>query len=88
MVTFGRGSGMNRAQISSSLEKSLPPIAGILLIVAAGGGVKQTLVATVTASGILAPLAATMSTGQTSLLVLATSDSARWGVVSDGATPG
>ena len=110
MVTFGRGSGMNRAQLASSLEKSLPPIAGILLIVAAGGGFKQTLVdtgigkvladtiagssisplllawcvavlirlatgsatvATVTASGILAPLAATMSTGTTSLLVLA-----------------
>lgn len=110
MVTFGRGSGMNRAQLASSLEKSLPPIAGILLIVAAGGGFKQTLVdtgigkvlasaiggssisplllawlvavlirlatgsatvATITASGILAPLAATMSTGNTSLLVLA-----------------
>jgi gluconate:H+ symporter, GntP family len=110
MVTFGRGSGMNRAQLASSLEKSLPPIAGILLIVAAGGGFKQTLVdtgigkvladtiagssisplllawcvavlirlatgsatvATVTASGILAPLAGTMSTGTTSLLVLA-----------------
>ena len=110
MVTFGRGSGMNRAQIAASLEKSLPPIAGILLIVAAGGGFKQTLVdtgiggvlahaiagssmsplllawivavlirlatgsatvATVTASGILAPLALTLSTGETSLLVLA-----------------
>jgi len=110
MVTFGRGSGMNRAQIATSLEKSLPPIAGILLIVAAVGGFKQTLVdtgiggvlahaiagssmsplllawivavlirlatgsatvATVTASGILAPLALTLSTGQTSLLVLA-----------------
>jgi len=110
MVTFGRGSGMDRKQIATSLEKSLPPIAGILLIVAAGGGFKQTLVdtgiggvlahaiagssvsplllawvvavlirlatgsatvATVTASGILAPLALTLSTGQTSLLVLA-----------------
>ena len=110
MMTFGRGTGMSRAQLASSLEKSLPPIAGILLIVAAGGGFKQTLVdtgigkvlanaiggssisplllawlvavlirlatgsatvATVTASGILAPLAATMSTGNTSLLVLA-----------------
>lgn len=110
MMTFGRGSGMSRAQVASSLEKSLPPIAGILLIVAAGGGFKATLidtgigkvladniagssisplllawlvavlirlatgsatVATITASGILAPLAATMSTGNTSLLVLA-----------------
>ena len=110
MFTFGRGSGMNRGEIATSLEKSLPPIAGILMIVAAGGGFKQTLidtgiggvlakaiagssvsplilawavavlirlatgsatVATVTASGILAPLALTLSTGQTSLLVLA-----------------
>lgn len=110
MFTFGRGSGMNRGEIATSLEKSLPPIAGILMIVAAGGGFKQTLidtgigavlakaiagssvsplilawvvavlirlatgsatVATVTASGILAPLALTLSTGHTSLLVLA-----------------
>ena len=110
MLTFGRGAGMDRKQIASSLERSLPPIAGILLIVAAGGGFKQTLVdtgigaalaeaiagssvsplllawfvavlirlatgsatvATVTASGILAPLALTMSSGETSLLVLA-----------------
>ena len=110
MFTFGRGSGMNRGEIATSLEKSLPPIAGILLIVASGGGFKQTLidtgiggvlakaivgssvsplilawvvavlirlatgsatVATVTASGILAPLALTLSTGHTSLLVLA-----------------
>lgn len=110
MVTFGRGSGMNCAQIATSLEKSLPPIAGIILIVAAGGGFKQALVdtgiggalaeaiagssvspfllawvvavlirlatgsatvATVTASGILAPLALTLSAGETSLLVIA-----------------
>jgi GntP family gluconate:H+ symporter len=110
MFTFGRGSGMDLKGVAGSLEKSLPPIAGILLIVAAGGGFKQTLidtgigtviadavrdssisvlllawfvavlirlatgsatVATVTASGVLAPLAADLSTGQTSLLVLA-----------------
>jgi GntP family gluconate:H+ symporter len=110
MFTFGRGSGMDLKGIAGSLEKSLPPIAGILLIVAAGGGFKQTLidtgigtviadavsdssvsvlllawlvavlirlatgsatVATVTASGVLAPLAADLSAGQTSLLVLA-----------------
>jgi GntP family gluconate:H+ symporter len=110
MFTFGRGSGMDLKGIAGSLEKSLPPIAGILLIVAAGGGFKQTLidtgigtviadavrdsslsvlllawlvavlirlatgsatVATITASGVLAPLAADLSTGQTSLLVLA-----------------
>ncbi|PVU82203.1 gluconate transporter [Cellulomonas sp. WB94] len=110
MFTFGVGSGMDRKEIAASLEKSLPPIAGILLIVGAGGGFKQTLidtgiggvlakaiagssvsplilawvvavlirlatgsatVATVTASGILAPVALTLSTGETSLLVLA-----------------
>jgi GntP family gluconate:H+ symporter len=110
MFTFGRGSGMDLAGVAGSLEKSLPPIAGILLIVAAGGGFKQTLidtgigtviadavqdssvsvlvlawlvavlirlatgsatVATITASGVLAPLAADLSTGETSLLVLA-----------------
>lgn len=110
MFTFGRGSGMDREAIASSLAGSLPPIAGPLLIVAAGGGFKQTLVgtgigdlvadwvkdsdlsvlflawlvavlirlatgsatvATVTAAGILAPLATTLDSGQTSLLVLA-----------------
>ncbi|MFI0446415.1 GntP family permease [Actinomadura sp. 6N118] len=108
--TLGLGSGMDRGQISTSLERSLPPIAGILLIVAAGGGFKQTLVdtgigklvadwvdgsgmsvlllawvvavlirlatgsatvATVTASGIMAPLVTTLNDGETSLLVLA-----------------
>ena len=46
MVTLGTGSGMNRAAVMGSLEKSLPAIAGIVLIVAAGGGFKQTLVDT------------------------------------------
>ena len=36
----------HQGAIATSLEKSLPPIAGILLIVAAGGGFKQTLVDT------------------------------------------
>ncbi|MFI6457698.1 GntP family permease [Streptosporangium amethystogenes] len=110
MFTLGLGAGMDRKAIAKSLEQSLPPIAGILLIVAAGGGFKQTLiesgigdlvatwvensglsvlllawlvavlirlatgsatVATVTASGILAPLVANLSVGETSLLVLA-----------------
>ena len=91
--------GWTPAPSPRSLEQSLPPIAGILLIVAAGGGFKQTLidtkigdliadavtggaatvllvgwfvavlirlatgsatVATVTASGILAPLVTTL----------------------------
>jgi gluconate:H+ symporter, GntP family len=110
MFTLGRGSGMDRQALSRTIEQSLPPIAGIILIVAAGGGFKQILVdtglgdlvadwvkdsgfsvyllawlvavlirlatgsatvATVTAAGILAPLTATLSTGETSLLVLA-----------------
>jgi GntP family gluconate:H+ symporter len=110
MVALGRGARMDRKAVAKSVEAGLPPIAGILLIVAAGGGFKQTLidtgigkliadwvagsglsvlllawlvavlirlatgsatVATVTASGILAPLVSTLSTGETSLLVLA-----------------
>lgn len=46
MFTFGRGSGMDRATVTKSVETSLPAIAGILLIVAAGGGFKQVLVDT------------------------------------------
>jgi gluconate:H+ symporter, GntP family len=110
MVTLGRGAGMDLEQVTQSVEQGLPPIAGILLIVAAGGGFKQTLidtgigkliadwvagsgvsvlllawfiavlirlatgsatVATVTASGILAPLVETLSPSHTALLVLA-----------------
>jgi GntP family gluconate:H+ symporter len=110
MFTLGRGAGMGVKQVAASLEQSLPPIAGIILIVAAGGGFKQTLVdtgigqlvadwidssglsvlllawlvavlirlatgsatvATVTASGILTPLATGMTTTEVSLMVLA-----------------
>jgi len=110
MFTLGRGAGMDTRGIAHTIEQSLPPIAGILLIVAAGGGFKQTLidtkiadliasfvtggaatvllvgwfvavlirlatgsatVATVTASGILAPLVTTLDPTHTSLLVLA-----------------
>ncbi|WP_406021393.1 GntP family permease [Nocardioides sp. NBC_00850] len=46
MFTLGRGSGMDRRQIAKTVEMSLPPIAGILLIVAAGGGFKQSLIDT------------------------------------------
>ena len=110
MFTLGGGAGMSRADITGTIEKALPPIAGILLIVAAGGGFKQTLVdtgiaqvitdfvqdsgvsvlllawlvavlirlatgsatvATVTAAGIMAPVASQLATGEVSLLVLA-----------------
>ena len=46
IVTLGKTSGMDRDAISDSVGASLPPIAGILLIVAAGGGFKQILVDT------------------------------------------
>ena len=46
MFTLGRGAGMGRDQIARSVESALPAIAGILLIVAAGGGFKQLLVDT------------------------------------------
>ena len=46
MWTFGVGTGMDRAAISDTVGSSLGPIAGILLIVAAGGGFKQVLVDT------------------------------------------
>ncbi|MFE7167619.1 GntP family permease [Streptomyces sp. NPDC057616] len=110
MFTLGRAAGFTRERISDTVEKGLMPIAGILLIVAAGGGFKQTLidsgvgqmildiskdwsipalllgwliaviirlatgsatVATVSAAGLVAPLAADMSTTHAALLVLA-----------------
>jgi GntP family gluconate:H+ symporter len=110
MFTLGLSAGFGRQRISAIVAESLPPIAGILLIVGAGGGFKQTLidsgvgktitqaadganisalllgwlvavgirlatgsatVATISAAGIVAPLAAGMSTSHTALLVLA-----------------
>ncbi|MDI3384931.1 gluconate:H+ symporter [Streptomyces sp. B-S-A8] len=110
MFTLGRAAGFTKGRITATVEKSLGPIAGILLIVGAGGGFKQTLidsgvgamvleiskdwaipalllawliavvirlatgsatVATVSAAGLVAPLAADMSTTHTALLVLA-----------------
>jgi gluconate:H+ symporter, GntP family len=44
MFTLGRGSGMSRDQLTTCIESGLPPVAGIILIVAAGGGFKQILV--------------------------------------------
>ncbi|MGY5124830.1 GntT/GntP/DsdX family permease [Streptomyces nigrescens] len=110
MFTLGRAAGFTRGRIAATVEKSLGPIAGVLLIVGAGGGFKQTLVdagvgqmildiskgwnistlllawliavtirlatgsatvATISAAGLVAPLAAEMSTPQAALLVLA-----------------
>jgi GntP family gluconate:H+ symporter len=44
MFTLGLGAGMNRSQVTKCVESGLPPVAGIILIVAAGGGFKQVLV--------------------------------------------
>ncbi|MFI8168378.1 gluconate:H+ symporter [Streptomyces sp. NPDC085931] len=110
IFTLLRPAGFSKERISPLVEKSLMPIAGILLIVGAGGGFKQTLidtgvgqmvldisedwaipalllawliavvirlatgsatVATVSAAGLVAPLAADMSTTHAALLVLA-----------------
>ncbi|MFE4173091.1 GntP family permease [Streptomyces sp. NPDC056909] len=110
LFTLGRAAGFTKDRIASTVEKSLGPIAGVLLIVGAGGGFKQTLidsgvgrmvldisedwsipalllawliavairlatgsatVATISAAGLVAPLAADMSTSHAALLVLA-----------------
>ncbi|MFB9432524.1 GntT/GntP/DsdX family permease [Streptoalloteichus tenebrarius] len=110
MFTLGRAAGFTRDKLSATIGDSLPPIAGILLIVGAGGGFKQTLVdagigtvitnlatganfsplllgwliavairvatgsatvATISAAGIVAPLAASLSPTHAALLVLA-----------------
>jgi gluconate:H+ symporter, GntP family len=44
MFTLGRGAGMTRDELTKCIESGLPPVAGIILIVAAGGGFKQVLV--------------------------------------------
>ncbi|MFF3065322.1 gluconate:H+ symporter [Oerskovia sp. NPDC057915] len=110
LVAFGSAMGRTRDEISSLVDKSFAPIAGILLIVGAGGGFKQTLVdsgvgdviasgisdanlspllagwlvaalirvatgsatvATITAAGIMAPLAVGLEPTHAALLVLA-----------------
>jgi len=109
-IALGLGSGLNKSQVSDSVGSALPGIASIILIVAAGGGFKQTLidagvgnvikdwaegvsisvlvlgwlvavlirlgtgsatVATITAAGIVAPLAPTLTANHLALLVLA-----------------
>ncbi|MFE0641424.1 gluconate:H+ symporter [Streptomyces sp. NPDC058877] len=110
LFTLGRAAGFTKERLSSTVERSLAPIAGVLMIVGAGGGFKQTLidlgvgrmildfsrswsipalllawliavairlatgsatVATISAAGLVAPLAEGMSTSGTALLVLA-----------------
>ena len=110
MYTFGVRVGMDKQKLSDTISDALPPIAGILLIVSAGGGFKQVLVdtgigtrladwaseanisvlllawvlavlirlatgsatvATITASSLMIGLVEGLSTGETSLVVLA-----------------
>jgi GntP family gluconate:H+ symporter len=110
MWALGHRAGFDRRETNAVLGGALPPIAGILLIVAAGGGFKQVLVdagvgnviadaardadfnalllgflvavgirvatgsatvATITAAGIVAPLATTLDRPEVSLLALA-----------------
>jgi GntP family gluconate:H+ symporter len=107
---LGLASGMDKGKVSDSVGSALPGVASIILIVAAGGGFKQTLidagvgnvikdwaegvnisvlllgwlvavlirlgtgsatVATITAAGIVAPLAPSLSANHLALLVLA-----------------
>jgi GntP family gluconate:H+ symporter len=44
MVTFGRSCGFNRTRLLAFADESLPPIAGVLLVVGAGGGFGRVLV--------------------------------------------
>ncbi|GAA1979748.1 gluconate:H+ symporter [Kitasatospora viridis] len=43
LVTFGYGLGATREQVQRTLHRSFPPIAGVLVIVGAGGGYSQAL---------------------------------------------
>lgn len=67
IFTLGRGAGMTRDQIMKCIESSLPPVAGIILIVAAGGGFKQVLVDT----GIGTKLAEWATAANVSVILLA-----------------
>jgi GntP family gluconate:H+ symporter len=109
MFTMGFRAGFTRSEVSGTVGGALPAIAGILLIVGAGGGFKQVLidsgvgkaiadaagganisvlllgwliavfirlatgsatVATITAAGIVTPLAAGLPSAELALLVL------------------
>jgi len=67
LFTLGTNAGFDRPRLAKTLEASLPPIAGILLIVAAGGGFKQVLVD----SGIGTVLADWAKDADISILLLA-----------------
>ena len=67
IFTLGRGAAMTRDQIIKCIDGSLPPVAGIILIVAAGGGFKQVLIDT----GIGTKLAEWATAANISVILLA-----------------
>jgi gluconate:H+ symporter, GntP family len=67
MFTFGVGVGMSRDELAKCVGSGLPPVASIILIVAAGGGFKQILVD----SGIGTMLADWAKGAHVSVLLLA-----------------
>ena len=67
MYLLGKGAGMSRDAIIKCVESGLPAVAGIILIVAAGGGFKQVLVD----SGIGTMLARWAEDVNISVLILA-----------------
>ena len=67
IFTFGLMVTMTKDEVTKSVESSLPPIAGILLIVCAGGGFKQVLVDT----GIGTKLAEWATDANVSVLLMA-----------------
>lgn len=66
-IVLGGGAGFDRGRIGEIVSSSLGPIAGILLIVGAGGGLKQVLIDT----GIGQVIADLVSGSSISVLVLA-----------------
>ncbi|HEU5270846.1 MAG TPA: SLC13 family permease [Jatrophihabitans sp.] len=67
LYTLGVATGLDKQRLSAIVDTALPPIAGILLIVAAGGGFKQVLVD----SGISKVIASWVSGSTVSPLLLA-----------------
>lgn len=79
---LGRGAGFDRTRVNAIVGDSLGPIAGILLIVGAGGGFKQVLIDT----GIGGVIADAVAGSSVSVLVLAWSVAALIRVATGSAT--
>lgn len=79
---LGRGAGFDRARVNAIVGDSLGPIAGILLIVGAGGGFKQVLIDT----GIGGVIADAVAGSSVSVLMLAWSVAALIRVATGSAT--